>query len=241
MSSPTSSSTGAPASAEQAAAADAARRKAMRGMVTMMLVDIGLPVATYYLLTSFGVRDWLALTVGGLVAGLRAVFPIVRDRKVDGFAVFILALFAFGLVMAFVTGDARFVLAKDSVGTGLAGLVMLGTCVVGKPLIFYSTRKFMSGGDPLKVQGWNHLWDTQAGFRHGQRVLTVVWGVGMLTEAVVRVVLVYLLPISVMVGLSTVLQIVTFGGLIAFSMVYGKRMQAKGAARFAAAGRPGVR
>jgi hypothetical protein len=41
----------------------------------------------------------------------------------------------------------------------------------------------------------------------------VVWGTVLLAEAVVRVPLVYLLPINIMVGLSTALLVVTIGRL----------------------------
>ena len=42
----------------------------------------------------------------------------------------------------------------------------------------------------------------------------------MLTEALVRVVLTYSLPVDVMVGLSTVLTLVTFGLLFAWNARY---------------------
>lgn len=41
----------------------------------------------------------------------------------------------------------------------------------------------------------------------------MVWGTVLLAEAAVRVPPVYLLPINVMVGLSTALLVVTIGGL----------------------------
>ncbi len=51
--------------------------------------------------------------------------------RLDGFAAFLMALFAVGFALSFATGDARFTLAKDSVGTGVAGLIFLGACLVG--------------------------------------------------------------------------------------------------------------
>ena len=46
---------------------------------------------------------------------------------------------------------------------------------------------------------------TEPAVRHGHFVASMVWGVGLLAEALMRVVLVFLLPISVVVGLSTAL------------------------------------
>lgn len=59
----------------------------------------------------------------------------------------------------------------------------------------------------------------------------MVWGVGLLTEATARISLIYVLPISVMVGLSTVLQIAAFTLLMTWSLAYGKRMRRQSRAR----------
>jgi hypothetical protein len=59
--------------------------------------------------------------------------------------------------------------------------------------------------------------------RHGHFVASIVWGVGLLAEALVRVLLVFVLPISVVVGLSTVLVVVTIGSLTVWTLWYVRR------------------
>ena len=50
-----------------------------------------------------------------------------------------------------------------------------------------------------------------------------MWGGGLLLEALVRVPLIYTLPISVMVGISEAPSVATFGGLIAWNVWYARR------------------
>jgi intracellular septation protein A len=199
------------------------------GLIRMMLLDVGLPLLAYYGLHALGVSDYRALLAGTVVAGLRVAFVALRNRKLDGFAGFLMAMFAIGLALSLVTGDARFMLAKDSVGSAVAGLIFLGTCVVGRPMPFYAAQRF-SATTSEKRAWWNTMWQTTPAFRRGFRVMSVVWGVGLLTEAAVRVQLIYVLPIHVMVGLSTVLQVAAFTLLMTWTVGYGKRMRQLGRA-----------
>jgi hypothetical protein len=66
---------------------------------------------------------------------------------------------------------------------------------------------------------------TAPAVRHGHFVASMVWGVGLLAEALVRVLLVLLLPISVVVGLSTALVVVVIGSLMVWTLWYMRRVR----------------
>jgi hypothetical protein len=55
----------------------------------------------------------------------------------------------------------------------------------------------------------------------------------LLIEAAVCIPLIYVLPVQVMVGLSTVLQIAALTLLMTWTVAYGKRMRRQGRARIA--------
>lgn len=188
-------------------------------MVPGLILDIGAPVIAYYGLSALGASDFWALTAGGLVSGLRILYIVMKDRRLDGFAAVMLALFSFGILTAFFTGDARFVLMKDSVGSGIAGLIFLSTLLMRRPFIFYSARRFSASNEQARAQ-WDHKYETTPGFRRVMRNLTAIWGVGLLVESLLRVALVYALPVSTMVALSTVLQIACIALLIVITMRY---------------------
>jgi hypothetical protein len=69
--------------------------------------DVGLPLAAYYGLHALGVADWPALLAATAVAGLRIVWVAVRDRRLNAFATIMLVIFGIGLILSFVSGDAR--------------------------------------------------------------------------------------------------------------------------------------
>jgi hypothetical protein len=79
-----------------------------------------------FLAELLGASDYVALLAGTVVSGLRMLWVAVRQRRLDPFALFLLALFGAGLVLSFFTGDARFILAKDSTMSCTAGLVLVG-------------------------------------------------------------------------------------------------------------------
>jgi hypothetical protein len=188
--------------------------------------DVGLPVVGYYALHLAGVSDFVALLVATGLAGARIVWVAVRERELNPFATVMLVVFAIGLVLALVSGDLRFLLLKNSIVTAVIGLVFLGTTLFGTPLSLAASQGFQ----PARKAEIRREYDTNPHVRHGHRLSSTVWGVGLILEALVRVPLVFLLPISVMVALGEVMTIATIGGLLAWNIWYVKRATARGSA-----------
>jgi hypothetical protein len=188
-----------------------------------LLWDVGAPLVAYYALRLLGTSEWVALLVATLAAGVRLVWVAVRARQVTWFAAVMLAVFGLGLALAFVGGDARFLLVKDSFGTALVGLVFLASLLGGKPL----TLSAFQTSQPWKAREMEEFYRTIPPVRRTFRVSAVVWGVGLLVEAVARIPLVYLLPIDVMVGVSTAMMVTVIVGLMAWNIWYGARTGAK--------------
>ena len=174
--------------------------------------DVAVPTGAYYLLHALGTSDVLALTAGAVISGVFVVAEAVRARKLDVFSGFMLGVFVVGLVSALVSGDPRFMVAKESFGTLLVGAAFALSAVVGKPLIYLAARRMQA--DPAAFEA---KYATTPAMRTTLTRLSVLWGVGLLTEGVLRLVLAYQLPIATMVWLSTVLMIGTFAVLIAIT------------------------
>ena len=194
--------------------------------------DVGLPLVGYYALHLAGVGDWRALLTATALAGVRIVWVAVRQRSLNLFATVMLVVFGLGVLLAFVSGDARFLLLKNSIVTGAVGLVFLGSVLWGTPLSLAASQSFQ----PARRDEIRRTYETEPLARHGHRVSSTVWGLGLLAEALVRVPLIYLLPISVMVALSEVLSIAVTAGLVAWNVWYVRRLGAREAAERAATG-----
>ena len=67
----------------------------------------------------------MALLSATVVAGFRVAWVAVRSRAPNPFAVVIVVTFGIGLGLAFVTGDARFLLLKDSFTAAAVGVTFL--------------------------------------------------------------------------------------------------------------------
>ena len=196
-----------------------------RSMLHGLGWDVGLPLVGYYALHLLGVDDWTALLVATGLAGVRIVWVAVRERSLNLFATVMLVVFGLGVLLALVSGDARFLLLKNSIVTAAVGLVFLSTTLWGTPLSLAASQSFQ----PAHRDEIRREYDADPDVRHGHRLSSTVWGVVLLVEAVVRVPLVYLLPVSVMVGVGEAMSVAAFAGLITWNIWYVKRATARSA------------
>lgn len=188
-----------------------------------LAADVGLPLTAYYGLYLLGIDDWAALLAATGVAVMRIAWGSLRDRKLNLFATVMLVVFGLGLILAFVNGDPRWLLLKGSVVTGAVGLTFLATTIRGQPLTLAAMQSFQ----PARAAELTAEYAAEPEVRHGHRVSTTVWGGGLLLESMVRVPLVYLLPVPVMVGVSEATMLATFAGLITWNLWYVRRAEAR--------------
>jgi hypothetical protein len=162
-----------------------------------------------------------------------AIFPLAEigwEARVGRIgllpAISLVAIVA-GLALAFVTGDARFAILKDSVFTFVFGLVFLGSLAAPRPLIFRLNQDLAA--DDAARAGFAAIWERPAG-RRAFRLMTLVWGVGLVAEALARVVLVLALPLGTAAALSPVLPVIVLGGLTLWTVRYARARRRAAAA-----------
>ncbi|MBZ4014596.1 hypothetical protein CCS38_02270 [Streptomyces purpurogeneiscleroticus] len=187
--------------------------------VSTLVWDVGLSIGVYYALRAFGASAYVSMLGATLAAALRVAYVALLPRRFDVFAAFMLSVWGVGLLLSFVSGDARFVLAKDSVPTGLAGLIFLGTAVAGRPMIFAVIRRTQGRTARARAE-LDQRWADEPAFRRTVTIMTCVWGIGLLTEAVIRLPMIYLLPLDAATGLSGLMQIATFVLLTFYTVIH---------------------
>lgn len=207
------------------------------GWAQTILLNVVAPIVIYSLLTDRGVGEIPALLLSGVGPALELILTVVRTRRVDEFSIVVLIFLAIGVVTSLLFGDPRLLLVKEAAGTGLFGLVLLASLFARRPLMFYFGRRFATDGTPEGVARWNDMWQ-YPGFRRVQRVITVVWGLTFVGEAVLRIVLTYLLPIPVMVVINSTVPYVILALLSVGTAIYGRRRRAAAARRREAAEHP---
>ncbi|MFT4227221.1 VC0807 family protein [Micropruina sp.] len=181
-----------------------------------LLTDIGLPLVCYYALHFAGASDQLALLTAGVAAGLRLAWVAVRQRRLTWFAGMMLAVFGVGFALAFVGGDARWILLKDSAGTVTIGAMFLLSLASRQPMSLSAAQSWKPG----RAVELGELYRTVPAARRAFRVSTVGWGVGLVAESLLRIPMVAVLPIDWAVGLSTLWMAVGMAGLGIWNAVY---------------------
>ncbi|MBD5655762.1 MAG: hypothetical protein IAI50_11375, partial [Candidatus Eremiobacteraeota bacterium] len=147
--------------------------------------------------------------------------------RLDAIAVLSLILMAAGFATSAASGDVRLVFVKDSALTMIAGLVFLGSLALPRPLIFYVSRSYMAGAS---ADAWEVQRRSLPGFRTTMRTLTVVWGAGLLLDAVARLALLRAFSPATIAVVSPVIAIVTFAALIVWTTAYVRAARKRAAA-----------
>lgn len=185
-----------------------------------LLLDGLLPVAVYYALHLLGASDLVALIAATGVAALRIVGGLLARRELNHFATVMLLVYGVSLVLSLITGDQRVLLLRGSLITGAIGLAFIGTALLGgKPLALTAHQTFR----PARATDAARQYDTDPGIRRRYTLTSHVWGFGLLGEAIIRIPLVYLLPISIGFGVSEGMLIVTCALLVGWTLWYSKR------------------
>ncbi|MGY2062527.1 VC0807 family protein, partial [Nocardia gipuzkoensis] len=119
--------------------------------------------------------------------------------------------------------DPRLVLAKDPAFSGLICLVMVGSLVVGRPVMFGISRRFQAA-EAEDTRRWNLLWNSDSEVRRLFTVSTAVWAAGLGIDAVARLTLILALPVHTAVGLMNPVQWAVIAALFAYTMHARRRI-----------------
>lgn len=190
-----------------------------RELVGALALDVVAPLVVFYGLRAAGVGPWLALVLGLVPPAARAVWTVVTRRRIDALAVFTLSVLLISVALSFVAGSPRTLLARDGWMTGLAGIWILAT-LLRTPLYFQAIRSFAPAAVRERAET---AWRASPAFRRVLRVATAIWGVGLVVDAVVRVVLAYTLPVDTVPLISALQYVVVFVGLEVSSQIYVRR------------------
>jgi hypothetical protein len=206
--------------ARQTAGKDRANGGRLRSAAMIVIFDIAAPLVAYNLLRSAGLTAVTALLLSGVFPAVHVTINIILTRRVDVVGAVVLAGIALGTVLGLVSHSARLVLVEGSVPTAVFGVACLGSLWARHPLLFSVVREFM-GPDTAKGREMTRLWRDDTVFQRDFRVITAVWGVGFLLEAVLRVVIVYNASTGTALASSKITPFLFGGVLSAWTLAYG--------------------
>lgn len=189
------------------------------GLYRSLAINVGLPFVVVQVLLHRGTPAVTALAIAAVFPFVDSIVGIARQRRFDPIAVLSLLAILIGIGSSGLSGNPAFAVAKESLFTGVFGIVFLASLWAKRPMIFTLGKQFSTGGDPAAVAAWEARWEIP-GFRRVIRRMTAVWGCGLLLEALARVVLAFALPVGISTVLSPLLGVAVIVGLIAWTTAY---------------------
>ncbi|MET7970474.1 VC0807 family protein [Micromonospora sp. NPDC005305] len=184
-----------------------------------LLLDLVVPLASYYVLRTLGAAIWTALLAGAALPMLRLGASLLRQRRVSRTSLFSLALITVGTAVGLMTADARLLMARESYLTGVVGGWFLLSLLWPRPLVFTGTVGFMP--QPA-AEAWHRSWEISETFRGAMRGMTWGFGLAFLVDAAARVVMSYTLPLDLVPVASVVLLAIMLTIVVQMGKAWGR-------------------
>ncbi|WP_411348714.1 VC0807 family protein [Paenibacillus sp. WLX2291] len=157
-----------------------------------------------------------ALSIATLIPLLDNVRSIWKHRKLDVFGGLMLFGFVLSLVMVLLGGSEKLLLMRESFITAAVGLLFLGSLLMPRPLVFYMVARFARSVSP--EENWQYSY-----FRRVMRNMTWIWGIGLLLEVSVKILMIHHLSTTQVLALSTPVSLSMIGGIVLLNIVYRRR------------------
>ena len=193
------------------------QRPSMRPLFQTILLDVAPPLVAYYGLRALGVSEYVALLSATVLSGARVVYGVVKSRRLDPFAVYLLLTFGLSLAVGLATTDPKLILIGNTLVNGIGGLLFLGSCVVGTPLTQVVGERFRPADDAEPTP------DEARRIRRVHVRLSAMWGVGLLVEVAIRLVVIAHLSVDAANGVNSAVTLPVIGLLVLATVVVSRR------------------
>ncbi|MBI0575824.1 hypothetical protein IEC97_00510 [Neobacillus cucumis] len=194
------------------------KKKLILSIAFSIVINGAIPVLVYNLLLDH-FSSFVSLLIATLIPLGDNLYHLVKYRKADAFGLFMLIGFLLSLAAFVLGGNERLILLRESMVTGLLGLIFIGSLFLGKPLIYHFAIRFSASDESVKKGQFTKNWEVPY-FRFVLRVMTAIWGIALLGDAVLRVILVFELSISTFLAVSQIVFYCVIGAAILFTIIY---------------------
>jgi intracellular septation protein A len=195
------------------------RPRSMRPLLITLLLDIAPPLVAYYGLRAAGTSEYVALLSATVLSGLRVCYGALKSRRLDPFAGYLLLTFGLSVAVGLATTDPKLVLVGNTMVNGLGGLIFLGSCVIGTPLTQVVGDRFRvpdsEESDPVEARRRRRI--------HVQ--LSAMWGIGLLLEVAVRLVVIANVSVDAANGVNSAITLPILGLLVLATIIVTRRAQ----------------
>lgn len=155
-----------------------------------------------------------------------SLMELAWHRRIDALSALILAGIALSVLAMALGGDARLLLVRESMISGLIGLAFLGSLLIGKPLIYFLARATMLRQNGTEAIARFQAWSEFPLARRGLRAMTLAWGLALSGEAALRCVLALSWPPEQFLAIVPPLGYAVTAALGGWTFWYSRRLRA---------------
>jgi hypothetical protein len=185
--------------------------------IAAILLDVVIPLGIYYLLhDAFGLSLVTSIGCSSILPAVRTIIAAVRDHAIETLAALMLTINLASIGISLASGDARLLFAREAAVSSVIALWAIATVALRRtPLFEPGFEAFVTRGERRRAQIWQRLRSSDPEFQALLRRHTLVWGIVLLADCCVRVVLALTMPVHDLPWLSTAVT----GGSIAFAVI----------------------
>lgn len=187
-----------------------------RMYIFVTLIINGIVPWLIYILLNDHMSNFQALLIATLIPLIDNIVHLWKHRKLDAFGGLMLFTFVLTLILVLLGGSEKILLVRESLITAAVGIVFLGSLFFKRPLIYYLAMRFI--GNDHFADNWQIKY-----FRFVMRLMTFVWGIILVSEAIVRIVMVFQLTTETYLLLSNFVLYGFIGAAILWTVVYRKK------------------
>lgn len=196
----------------------------IRGIIASVVINGAFPFLIYWALTHYtSIAPFLALVATGIPSLLHSLVGLLRQKRIDFLAGLVLAGIAVSVIITALGGDPKVYLIRESFFTITFGVALLVSLALHRPIMFYLARHFASGNNPANITHFDSLWQEHEDVRRRLRLMTAVWGAGLLLEATIRITLVIILSVQQFLAISPFVLYGITAALIVWTFRAGRR------------------
>ncbi len=187
-------------------------------LLPMLLYVIVLPYIIFRL-ASPHMSTAAALLLAAIPPLTSTAIELVRRHRLNLLGALVLVGIAIKIIGALLFKDIRLILISDSLMTGVYGIMMLVSVLLGKPLLMTLAMNMLADAPLAERERFEKRWQ-EAGSSYFA-FITALWGVGLTLTLVLNILLVYILTVQQFVLLGPIVQYSIFGFLILVSQAIG--------------------
>ncbi|KDO18228.1 hypothetical protein SPRG_16331 [Saprolegnia parasitica CBS 223.65] len=176
-------------------------------IIGIVAINIAMPIGIYNYMKAH-TSEIYAVALSGVPPMLKTVYEIFAHNRKDLVSFMQIFSMIFSLVLLSLTTDPRVLMAKDSCTTIFFGSMHF-LSLTWKEDLFFSLRRQITDKSKEEMDA---KWANPK-VREVSRFLCIVWGTFMITDAIFRIVLIYLLSVSTIVLISPFIGITLMASL----------------------------